>query len=71
VLAARSSQLAVMSLFKYTALDVDGAHRQGTIDAVNIDIAIAALQRRDLVVSSVHPVESETLLGSSSVYLIV
>jgi len=65
VLAARSSQLAVMSLFKYTALDVDGAHRQGTIDAVNIDIAIAALQRRDLVVSSVHPVESETLLGSS------
>src|SRR3990167_666234 len=55
-----------MSLFKYTALDADGAKRQGTIDAVNIDIAIAALQRRDLVISSVHPVESETtLLGGS------
>src|SRR3989344_5269803 len=55
-----------MSLFKYTALDADGAKRQGTIDAVNIDIAIAALQRRDIVISSVHPVESETtLLGGS------
>ena len=45
-----------MSLFKYTAIDQEGAQRQGTIDAVNIDVAIAALQRRNLVVSAIDPV---------------
>jgi len=51
-----------MSLFKYTALDADGAERQGTIDAVNIDIAITALQRRELVVSSIDPVDQDSAL---------
>ncbi|RJR14061.1 type II secretion system F family protein [Candidatus Parcubacteria bacterium] len=51
-----------MSLFKYTAIDADGAQRQGTIDAVNIDVAIAALQRRNLVVSDIDSVEAKTTL---------
>lgn len=51
-----------MSLFKYTAIDADGAQRQGTIDAVNIDVAIAALQRRNLVVSDIDSVEAKTNL---------
>lgn len=45
-----------MSLFTYHAVDADGAERQGTIDAVNIDVAITALQRRGLVISGIEPV---------------
>lgn len=48
-----------MSLFKYTALDAEGAQRQGTIDAVNIDVAITALQRRGLIISVIDPVEGK------------
>ena len=38
-----------MALFKYKAVDPEGAERQGTIDAVNVDVAITALQRRNLI----------------------
>src|SRR3989344_504948 len=44
-----------MAVFTYRAVDPDGAERQGTIDAVNIDVAITALQRRGLVLSSIDP----------------
>lgn len=44
-----------MSLFTYRAVDQEGAERRGTIDAVNVDVAIAALQRRGLVISSIEP----------------
>lgn len=49
-----------MSLYSYTALDDQGAKRAGTIDAVNIDVAISALQRRGLMISSIDPVGQET-----------
>ena len=52
-----------MSLFKYTALDVQGNERTGTIDAVNMDVAIAALQRRGLVISGIDPSKSSSVLG--------
>ncbi len=52
-----------MALFTYTALDVEGNERRGTIDAVNMDIAIAALQRRGLVISGIDPTESASLLS--------
>ncbi len=49
-----------MSLFTYKALDEKGgAEREGTIDAVNIDLAITALQRRGLIISGIEPVESK------------
>lgn len=47
-----------MSLFAYSALDVQGVERTGTIDAVNIDLAIGALQRRGLVISKINPAEA-------------
>ncbi|OGG57429.1 hypothetical protein A2853_03640 [Candidatus Kaiserbacteria bacterium RIFCSPHIGHO2_01_FULL_55_17] len=47
-----------MALFSYRAVDAEGAERQGTVDAVNIDVAIAALQRRGLVISKIEPVET-------------
>ncbi len=53
-----------MAIFTYTALDAEGNERQGTIDAVNMDIAIAALQRRGLVLSGIDPAESPTFLSS-------
>ncbi len=42
-----------MSLFSYTAIDQQGNERQGTIDALTMDVAITALQRRGLTVSGI------------------
>lgn len=42
-----------MAIFTYTALDQDGNKREGSIDAVTIDVAISALQRRGLVISHI------------------
>lgn len=48
-----------MALFTYTALDEQGAQRQGTIDAVNVDVAISALQRRGLIISTIDSSEQK------------
>jgi type IV pilus assembly protein PilC len=58
-----------MALFKYTAVDTDGNERQGTIDAVNMDVAIAALQRRNLVLSGIDPADKPSLLESRLTFL--
>jgi type IV pilus assembly protein PilC len=52
-------------LFSYKAVDEKGADRSGTVDAVNIDVAIAALQRRGLIIASIDPVEQKLGLRSS------
>lgn len=46
-----------MSLFNYTAVDKDGRERKGSIDAVSEDVAISALQRRELIISSIESSE--------------
>ena len=48
-----------MAVFTYKALDSEGNKRDGTIDAVSIDLAITALQRRGLIVASIDPVEKK------------
>jgi type IV pilus assembly protein PilC len=53
-----------MAVFNYTALDSQGNERQGTIDAVTQDVAITALQRRGLIVSSVVPAASKAVLDT-------
>lgn len=40
-------------LFNYSALDQNGAESSGSIDAVNVDVAINSLQRRGLIISSI------------------
>lgn len=40
-------------IFKYRAIDEGGVNKEGTIDAPNRDMAISALQRRNLVVISI------------------
>jgi type IV pilus assembly protein PilC len=52
-----------MAIFNYTAVDSEGSERAGTIDAVNIDLAIGALQRRGLVISRIDPVEEKRSLS--------
>ena len=50
-------------LFKYKALSDGGAESEGTIDAINIEIAINSLQRRGLTISSIKPAEDNSLLN--------
>src|SRR3989344_398885 len=42
-------------LFKYKAIEKTGEVREGTIDAVNNDVAITSLQRWGLIISSLTP----------------
>lgn len=44
-------------LFTYKALDDKGQETGGSIDAVNVDVAIASVQRRGLVITSIHSAE--------------
>ncbi|MCR4280779.1 MAG: type II secretion system F family protein [Candidatus Kaiserbacteria bacterium] len=50
-----------MSLFTYTAVDASNNEQKGTIDAVNIDVAIVALQRRGLIISNIEGAEKSKL----------
>ncbi len=46
-------------IFNYKALDTTGAEREGSIEAVNVDVAINSLQRRGLVISSIKSPQDE------------
>lgn len=41
-------------LFNYKALDQQGQEVEGSIDAVNVDIAISSVQRRGLVITTIN-----------------
>ena len=49
-------------LFSYRALDRDGHEREGTVEALSMDVAVATLQRRNLIVSNIEPAAKKTLL---------
>ncbi len=51
-------------LFSYHALDKDGHEKEGSIEALSMDIAVATLQRRELIVSSIEPATSKSALAS-------
>ena len=46
-------------LFNYNAVDQSGGKKDGSIDAVNVDVAIASLQRRGLVLTSIVEAEGK------------
>lgn len=50
-----------MATFSYTAVDQQGQAREGTIQAVNEDVAISALQRRGLIVSAIDSTEQKSV----------
>lgn len=45
-------------LFNYKVVGKTGEVQDGSIEAINIDVAINSLQRRDLVISEIHPAEA-------------
>ncbi len=47
-------------LFNYKAIDTSGSAKEGTIEAVNIDVAINSLQRRGLIISSIRSPDEDT-----------
>lgn len=48
-----------MPIFKYKTINDKGSEAEGAIDAVTIDVAINSLQRRGLVVASIHPADEK------------
>ena len=50
-----------MALFYYTAIDAGNKERKGSIDAINKDVAVTALQRRGLILSSINPAQSSSI----------
>ena len=48
-------------LFKYHAIDQDGRERDGTIEAPSQDVAVSALQRRNLIISVIESAEKRSL----------
>lgn len=51
-------------LFNYVAVDSANAQREGTVEAVTIDAAITAIQRRGYTVLSIDPVDASQNLKS-------
>lgn len=49
-------------LFSYHGLDKEGHEREGTVEALSMDVAVSTLQRRGLIVSSIQPIEKKSLL---------
>ncbi len=49
-------------VFLYQATDPTGAQREGVIDAVTMEVAISSLQRRGLIIVSIKPEGSKSLL---------
>lgn len=50
-------------LFNYHALDQDGHEREGTVEALSLDMAVSTLQRRGLIISSIEPVAQKSPLS--------
>lgn len=49
-------------LFTYHALDADGQEKEGTVEALSMDVAVSTLQRRNLIVSSIAPANKKSAL---------
>ncbi|OHA88707.1 MAG: hypothetical protein A2653_00190 [Candidatus Zambryskibacteria bacterium RIFCSPHIGHO2_01_FULL_43_25] len=48
-------------LFGYKAIDQNGESKEGSIEAVSIDVAINSLQKRGLILSSIDPIEDKSI----------
>jgi type IV pilus assembly protein PilC len=50
-------------LFTYRAIDADGHEREGTIEALSQDVAVTALQRRNLIISAIKSAQNKSPLS--------
>jgi type IV pilus assembly protein PilC len=51
-------------LFNYKALENSGAKREGSIEAITVDVAIDSLQKRGLIISEIEPAEKESWMAN-------
>ncbi len=51
-------------LFNYRALDQDGHEREGTVEALSMDLAVSTLQKRNLIVSVIEPAIKKSFLST-------
>jgi type IV pilus assembly protein PilC len=56
-------------LFNYEAVDEIGAKKQGSIDAVNVEVAISSLQRRGMVITDIREAERSASFLSKNIAL--
>ena len=49
-------------IFKYKVIDTTGNQKEGTIEAVGLEVAIGSLQKRGLVLSDISPLEEKSFL---------
>ncbi|KND48661.1 MAG: type IV pilus assembly protein PilC [Parcubacteria bacterium C7867-005] len=54
-------------LYLYKALESSGARKEGSIEAVSIDIAIDSLQKRGLIIAEIEPAEKEAWYNQFSI----
>lgn len=54
-------------LFKYEATTLEGEPQDGVIDAVNMDVAVSSLQRKNLIIVSIEPSEKKGFFGELNV----
>lgn len=56
-------------LFNYKAINNTGGNVSGTIEAINVDLAINTLQKRGLIISEIHsPEEKKSIFASISIF---
>ena len=55
-------------LFNYSAIDQKGSQTKGSIDAINIEVAISSLQRRNLTIESINPAEVKYFFKKGWIY---
>lgn len=51
-------------LFNYKVISQTGSEENGSIEAINVDVAISSLQRRGYIISSIVPADSGGFLNS-------
>lgn len=52
-------------LFNYDAIDQTGARRNGSIDAINVEVAISSLQKRGFTLTAINEAGSGSLLSKN------
>ncbi len=55
-------------LFRYKVLDQTGAEHQGSVEAINEDVAIASLQRKGYIITSIIAAEKKPFLNLQSYF---
>jgi len=53
-------------LYLYKAIESSGAKKEGSIEAISIEVAIDSLQKRSLIITEIEPAEKDSWLSSIS-----